>query len=124
MTKSELPNQEIDDETLIENIPQLKQFALSVHELVLEGRVGTCTYSTTQSLWPVFLSLQPRAVSLADATTVRPIPGTTWFHRPIARSDTYVAADCESTYKPWQCPVVRADSLGRYGASDPEGESA
>lgn len=87
---------------------------LGVRELVLDGRVGTCTDAVTQSSWPVLLSPQPRAVSPADTTTIQPLPGTAWFRRPIARSEVFTAADCEPTRKPWQRPVVRTDS------TDPE----
>ena len=87
---------------------------LGVRELVLDGRVGTCSDQATQSSWPVLLSPQPRAVSPADATTIQPLPGTAWFRRPISRSAVYTAADCEPTRKPWQRPVVRSDS------TDPE----
>lgn len=85
-------------------------FTLDVRELVLDGRVGRCTDQATQSSWPVLLAPQPRAVSPADTTTVHPLPGTTWYRHPIARSDVYSAADCASTRKPWQRPVVRADT--------------
>jgi hypothetical protein len=95
-------------------------FTLGVRELVLEGRVGTCTDPATQSSWPVLLAPQPRAVSPADMTTVQPLPGIAWFRQPIARSDRYVAADCESTRKPWQRPVARANRSNRDGASDRE----
>jgi hypothetical protein len=98
-------------------------FTLGVRELVLEGRVGTCTDPATQSSWPVLLAPQPRAVSAADTTTVQPLPGTTWFRRPIARSDVFVAVDRASTCKPWQRPVVRADSPDSDGAFDREAES-
>ena len=87
---------------------------LGVRGLVLDGRVGTCTDHVTQSSWPVLLSPQPRAVSPAHTTTIQPLPGTAWFRRPIARSAVFAAADCEPTRKPWQRPVVRADS------TDPE----
>lgn len=87
---------------------------LGVRELVLEGRVGTCTDHVTESSWPVFLSPQPRAVSPADTTTIQPVPGTAWFRLTIARSEVYTAADCDPTRKPWQRPVVRFDS------TDPE----
>ena len=83
-------------------------FTLGVRELVLEGRVGTCSDPATQSSWPVLLAPQPRAVSSADTTTVRPLPGVAWFRRPIARSDVFAAADRVSSRKPWQRPVVRA----------------
>jgi hypothetical protein len=83
---------------------------LGVRELVLDGRVGTCSDQATQSSWPVLLSPQPRAVSPADATTIQPLPGTAWFRRPIARSDVYTAADRVSSHKPWQRPVIRADN--------------
>jgi hypothetical protein len=83
---------------------------LGVRELVLDGRVGTCTDAVTQSSWPVLLSPQPRAVSPVDTTTIQPLPGTVWFRRPIGRSAVYTAVDCEATGKPWQRPVVRTDS--------------
>jgi hypothetical protein len=83
---------------------------LGVRELVLDGRVGTCTDAVTQSSWPVLLSPRLRAVSPADATSIQPLPGTAWFRRPIARSDVYTTADRASTRKPWQRPVVRSDN--------------
>jgi len=92
-------------------------FTLGVRELVLDGRVGTCSDPATQSSWPVLLAPQPRAVSPADTTTVRPLPGVAWFRRPVARSETFVAADCESACKPWQRAVVRAGGSDREGAS-------
>ncbi len=98
-------------------------FTLGVRELVLDGRIGTCTDPATQSWWPVLLAPQPRAVSPADATTVQPLPGVAWFRRPIARSDTFVAADRASARKPWQRPVVRADGSTRDGASEPDAGS-
>jgi len=52
-------------------------FILGVHELVLEGRIGTCSDQATQSSWPVLLAPRPRAVSSADTTTVHPLPGET-----------------------------------------------
>jgi hypothetical protein len=93
-------------------------FTLGVRELVLEGCVGTCTDPTTQSSWPVLLAPKPRAVSTADATSVQPLPGVAWFRRPVARSEVFVAADCESACKPWQRPVVRTDDSTRDGASE------
>ncbi|WP_019991983.1 hypothetical protein [Natronorubrum tibetense] len=98
-------------------------FTLGVRELVLDGRIGTCSDPVTQSSWPVLLAPQPRAVSPPDATTVHPLPGSTWFRKPIARSDTYVAADCESARKPWQRPVVRADNANLDSTSKPEPDS-
>ena len=62
-------------------------FTLGVRELVLDGRIGTCSDPATQSWWPVLLEPQPRVVSPADATTVRPLPGAAWVRRPIMRSD-------------------------------------
>jgi len=88
-------------------------FTLGVREVVLDGRVGTCTDPATQ----------PRAVSPPNATTVRPLPGVSCLHRPVARSDAFVAADCESTRKPWQRSVVRADGSARDGASEPDAGS-
>jgi hypothetical protein len=84
-------------------------FTLGVHELVLDGRVGTCADPATQSSWSVLLAPQPRAESPADTTKVHPLPGITWFRRPIARSDVFSAADRAAARKPWQRPVVRAD---------------
>ncbi len=95
-------------------------FTLGVREFVLDGRIGTCTDPATQSWWPVLLAPQPRAVSPADTTSVQPLPGTTWFRRPIARSDVFAASDCESMRKPWQRAVVRVDGSGCDGASDGE----
>jgi len=99
-------------------------FTLGVRELVLEGRVGTCSDPATQSSWQVLLAPQPRAVSPADATSVQPLPGVAWFRRPIARSDAFVAADCASTRKPWQRPVVPANNADYEGASELGSESA
>ena len=95
-------------------------FTLGVRELVLDGRIGTCTDPATQSWWPVLLAPQPRAVSAPDSTAVRPLPGVAWFRQPVARSDTFVAAGCESMRKPWQRPVVRADDVDPDSASEPE----
>ncbi len=97
-------------------------FTLGVRELILEGRIGTCSDPATQSSWPVLLAPQPRAVSPPDTTTVHPLPGTTWFRRPIARSNVFVAADCASMRKPWQRPVVRADNANLDNSSDPEAD--
>lgn len=94
-------------------------FTLGVRELVLDGRIGTCTDPATQSWWPVLLAPQPRAVSPVDATTVQPLPGMAWFRRPVARSDVFAAADRESTRKPWQRPVVRADDANLDSTSEP-----
>lgn len=98
-------------------------FTLGVRELVLDGRVGTCADPATQSSWPVLLAPQPRAVSPADTTTVEPLAGTTWFRRPIARSDVFAAAGRASTRKPWQRPVVRADTADLDSTSEPESGS-
>ncbi len=97
-------------------------FTLGVRELVVDGRLGTCSDPATQSSWPVLLAPQPRAVSPADATTVRPLPGIAWVRRPIARSDVFAAADCASTRKPWQRPVVRADNLELDNTPGPEAD--
>jgi hypothetical protein len=91
-----------------------------VRELVLDGRVGTCADPATQSSWPVLLAPQPRAVSPADATSVQPLPGVAWFRHPITRSDVFTAADCASTRKPWQRPVVGADNARLNSTSEPE----
>jgi hypothetical protein len=96
---------------------------LGVRELVLDGRVGTCTDQATQSSWPVLLAPQPRAVSPADTTTIRPLPGTTWFRHPITRSDVFAAAGRASTRKPWQRPVVRADTADLDSTLEPARES-
>ena len=98
-------------------------FTLGVRELVVEGRVGTCSDPATQSSWPVLLAPQPRAVSPADTTTVQPLTGTTWFRRPITRSDVFVAADRVSTRKPWQRPVVRADTTDRESTPEPDSKT-
>jgi len=99
-------------------------FTLGVRELVLEGRVGTCSDPATQSSWPVLLAPQPRAVSPADTTTVQPLPGVAWLRRPIACSDVFAAADCASTRKAWQRPVVRADNTDYESTSELGSESA
>jgi len=98
-------------------------FTLGVRELVLDGRVDTCSDPATQSSWQVLLAPQPRAVSPADTTTVQPLAGTTWFRRPIAASDVFAAADRASTRKPWQRPVVRADTTGLNSTLKPARES-
>ena len=98
-------------------------FTLGVRELVLDGRIGTCTDPATQSWWPVLLAPQPRAVSPANSTTVQPLPGVAWFRRPIARSDVFAAADCASTRKPWQRPVMRAGNANLDSTSEPESDS-
>ena len=98
-------------------------FTLGVRELMLDGRVGTCTDQATQSSWPVLLAPQPRAVSPADTTTVHPLPGVTWFRHPITRSDVFAAAGRASTRKPWQRPVVRADTADLDSTSEPESGS-
>lgn len=95
-------------------------FTLGVREIILDGRIGTCTDPATQSSWPVLLAPQPRAVSPAVATSVRPLPGVAWFRHPIERSGTYVAADCESACKPWQRAVVGADSSACDAVSEPD----
>ncbi len=98
-------------------------FTLGVRELVLDGRIGTCSDPATQSSWQVLLAPQTRAVSPAEATTVRPLPGVAWIRRPITRSDVFVAADCESARKPWQRPVVRANNTDPDSTSEPEPDS-
>lgn len=95
-------------------------FTLGVHEIVLDGRVGRCSDQATQSSWPVLLAPRPRAVSPADTTTVQPLPGTTWFRHPIARSDIFAATGRVSTRKPWQRPVVRADTADSDSTSQSE----
>ena len=97
---------------------------MGVRELVLDGRIGTCSDPATQSSWQVLLAPQPRAVSPADATTVRPLPGVAWVRRSIARSDVFAAADCVSTRKPWQRPVVWADNTDYESTSGVGSESA
>jgi hypothetical protein len=91
-----------------------------VRELVLEGRVGTCSDQATQSSWPVLLAPQPRAVSPAETTRVYPLPGTTWFRHSITASEKFVAAGRASMRKPWQQPVARARSTDRGGTRVPE----
>ena len=98
-------------------------FTLGVREVVVDGHVGTCSDPATQSWWPVLLAPQPRAVSPADTTTVHPLHGVAWFRRPIERSDVFTAADRASTRKPWQRPVVRADTTDRDSTPEPERES-
>jgi len=98
-------------------------FTLGVREIVLDGRVGTCSDPATQSSWPVLLAPRPRAVSPADTTTVQPLPGTAWFRRPIRRSDVFAAADGASTRKPWQRPVVRTDTAERESTPEPDSKT-
>ena len=50
------------------------EFTLGVRELVLEGRVGQCADSTTQSAWPVLLAPTPVTVSATPTTTHRDLP--------------------------------------------------
>jgi len=95
-------------------------FTLGVREIVLDGRIGTCTDPATQSWWPVLLAPQPRVVSPADSTTVQPLPGVAWFRHPIARSDVFAVADRASTRKPWQRPVVRADNTDLNSTPEPD----
>ena len=97
-------------------------FTLGVRELVVDGRIGTCSDQATQSSWPVLLAPRPRAVSPAAVTTVHPLPGVAWFRRPIAQSDRYVAADCTPNRKPWQRAVMRADTT-TPDAFDPTGKA-
>lgn len=92
-------------------------FTLGVREVVLDGRVGTCSDQASQSSWPVLLAPRLRAVSSADTTAVQPLPGVAWFRRLVERSDVFAAADCASGRKPWQRSVVRADDSPGDGAS-------
>jgi hypothetical protein len=46
-------------------------FTLGVRELLVEGRVGTCSDQATQSSWPVLVAPEPVAVSAASTTSVR-----------------------------------------------------
>ena len=92
-------------------------FTLGVREVVLDGRVGTCSDQVSQSSWPVLLAPRLRAVSSADTTAVQPLPGVAWFRRLVERSDVFAAADCASGRKPWQRSVVRADDSPGDGAS-------
>ena len=51
----------------------ITRFTLGVRELVVEGRIGTCTDVATQSSWPVFLAPAPRVVSPAHTTRGFPV---------------------------------------------------
>lgn len=81
-----------------------------MRELVVEGRVGTCTDHATQSSWLVLLAPRPRVVSPPDTPEAHPLPGTAWTRRRIEASDTYTAADACTTRKPWQRAVHRTDA--------------
>jgi hypothetical protein len=89
---------------------------LGVRELVLEGRIGTCSDPATQSSWLVLLAPQP-------TTAVHPLPGTTWLRHPITRSDVFAPADRASGRKPWQRPAVRADNANIDRTPEPDRES-
>ena len=92
-------------------------FTLGVREVVLDGRVGTCSDQASQSSWPVLLAPRLRAVSTEETTAVEPLPGVAWFRRSIERSDVFAAAGGASGRKPWQRSVVRADDSPGDGAS-------
>ena len=46
-------------------------FTLGVRELLVEGRVGTCSDQAIQSTWPVLVAPEPVAVSAASTKSVR-----------------------------------------------------
>jgi hypothetical protein len=46
-------------------------FTLGVRELLVEGRVGTCSDQATQSSWPVLVAPEPVAVSAASTKSVQ-----------------------------------------------------
>ncbi|WP_431359000.1 hypothetical protein [Halovenus amylolytica] len=62
-------------------------------------------------------------MSPADTTTIQPLPGATWYRRPIAASDVFAAVGRVSARKPWQRPVVRARETDRDSTRKPEPES-
>ena len=67
-------------------------FTLGVRELIVQGRVGTCSDQAMQSSWPVLVAPEVLAVSAADSKSVR------WLgddERPAdaAVTDTGSAAD-------------------------------
>ena len=49
-------------------------FTLGVRDLLVDGRIGRCVDSATDSSWPVLLHLSVRAVSPMDSTTARIAP--------------------------------------------------
>ncbi len=49
-------------------------FTLGVRDLLVDGHVGRCVDSTTDSSWPVLLNPSVRAVSPMDSTTARIAP--------------------------------------------------
>jgi hypothetical protein len=51
-------------------------FTLGVRELLVEGRVGRCIDTATQSSWPVLLAPDVLAVSHADTTGLHPTDHT------------------------------------------------
>lgn len=46
-------------------------FTLGVRELLVEGRVGTCSDQAIQSTWPVLVAPEPVAVSAASTKSVQ-----------------------------------------------------
>jgi len=61
-----------------EHAPELESLAsLGVRELVVTGRVGTCSDQATQRSWPVLLAPEVQAVSPAATVRVRSLPRVT-----------------------------------------------
>jgi hypothetical protein len=61
-----------------EHAPDLESLAsLGVREVVVTGRVGTCSDQATQRSWPVLLAPKVQAVSPAATVRVRSLPGVT-----------------------------------------------
>jgi hypothetical protein len=51
-----------------------KEFTLGVRELLVEGRVGSCSDAATQSSWPVLLAPEVLAVSAAATKSMQEVP--------------------------------------------------
>ena len=85
-------------------------FTLGVRELVVEGRVGTCSDQAIQSSWPVLLAPEVLVVSPASSTAAVPVPGVAWFRRPPEECDSVRVVDGgtagRDSLRPWQRPVV------------------
>jgi hypothetical protein len=61
-----------------EHAPDLESLAsLGVREVVVTGRMGTCSDQATQRSWPVLLAPKVQAVSPAATVRVRSLPGVT-----------------------------------------------
>ena len=84
-------------------------FTLGVRELIVEGRIGTCSDQATQSSWPVLLAPEVLVVSPASSAAAVPVPGVAWFRRPPEECGSCRAVDGAAgrdSLRPWQRPVV------------------